>query len=242
MRRFLLIPLLGGLAFAQSSTQPITPQDYVQQENQANGTALTYEGSQLITPNLLELFQLCNAPEAVIYDKNRTGKVDTLKVYGVNRIDPQIWKLRGPTALGSAAQKAELRAKGYAVEFLKGVQVITQSTNKSTDRIQTGASSASNGQDSAMVSTALSEVSETLETFDVSRAEGFLRFGKVTGTRTVSLGDLGMCVVVRYELPLDQSRGPDGTPVRSNTNPPGSGPTNNNPGYPSLPPGSTGDF
>lgn len=235
---------LSAIALAQTA-EPISPSQYAAQEAPATPGGVSYASGQLTPPpNLMDLLAQCNAPAAVIYDSNKSGKPDTLKVYGVSRIEPQLWSLRGPSALGPASEKAELRAKAYAAEFLNGVSVfqqrLLQSSDSTTSTAATSSSSPAGGGAAAVA--LLSEIRETLSSVTGTNVQGFLRFGRLTGTRLVSLGTYGMCVVVRYELPLDQTRSsaPTGTPAAPSapTNP--SAPAT--PGFPPLPTGSAGDF
>ena len=239
--------LLYTLALAQTE-QPVSPADYVKQESPANANGLTYRGGQLAPPpNLLELLQQCNGPTALLYDSNHSGKVDALKVYGVSRIDPQLWALRGPISLGPALDKAEIRAKAYAVEFLNGVSAFQEkllTSSDTTTSVAVAAGTAGPGGTTSTSTALLSEVRESLVSISGTRSEGFIRFGRVTGTRLVSLGSYGMCVVVRYELPLDQSHTP-GQPASGQPASP-QAPASPAPpppaGYPPLEPGTSGPF
>ena len=252
LRLLILLTLMTSSAVAQSN-QPVQLPEYVQQEQKANGASVGLSGEQLTTqPNLLEQLALCNKPAAVIYDSNRSGKPDTLKVYGVSLIPQALWKLRGLQAVASASEKAELKAQGYAVEYLNGVKVAQDKRLITTDKTtSSAATSSASGTDAAAATSLLSEMAETLQTFNSSSAQGFLRQGKMTGTRMVNIAELGMCVVVRYELPLDQSKAAQnavGTKINGSpsTAAPDSGLGGQGKGgdfgYPELPNGTVGDF
>lgn len=245
-RRWLtLLAACTALASAQSATTPIPVTQYATQEQQSNSAALTIQNGQVApAPDLHDLLSLCNAPTAVLFDSDRSGRVDALRVYGVSRISASVWRLRGPNAVGSAAAKAELAAEEYAVKYLQGAAIsgLTQDTS-SESTTEIGAESSSGGATVSSAS-ALAEVRSTLVQIRQRSVQGFLRNGRTTGTRTVSLGDGNMCVVIRYELPLDQRAGavPGGSAlplpngVSTSSTPQGA------PGYVPLPPGSRGDF
>lgn len=191
-----------------------------------------------------DLLALCNAPTAVLFDSNRSGRVDSLRVYGVSRISAGIWQLRGPSAVGSASTKAELAAEEYAVKYLQGAAISGLTQESSSDSsVESGAASKS-GDATSLSSTALTEVWSTLVQIRQRSVQGFLRYGRTTGTRTVSLGDGNMCVIVRYELPLDQRAGAQpGAASYSQSQGAVAAPSQPQvPGYAPLPPGSRGDF
>src|SRR5690606_31249987 len=45
---------------------------------------------------------------------------------------------------------------------------------------------------------------ERMSSYNSSAVRAYLQGGRKTGTKVISLGDDGMCVGVRYEVPLDQ--------------------------------------
>ena len=95
-----------------------------------------------------------------------------------------------------ALTKAELDAKTYAVEAVTAVAVSakTLSTEESEET-----------ETSSDVLLSFSEKSiETLTQSSSSEVEGILMGGQVTGTEIISLGEEGVCVVVRFEIPLEQ--------------------------------------
>lgn len=240
-----LLAACAALASAQTATTPIPVAQYATQEEQSNSAALTIQNGQVApAPDLLDLLALCNAPTAVLFDSNRSGRVDALRVYGVSRISGSVWRLRGPNAIGSAAVKAELAAEEYAVKYLQGAAIsgLTQDSS-SESTTETGVESSSGGATVSSTS-ALAEVRSTLVQMRQRSVQGFLRNGRTTGTRTVSLGDGNMCVVVRYEVPLDQRAGivPGAPAMPSLQGVPASSAPQQAPGYTPLPPGSRGDF
>ncbi|PYE51967.1 hypothetical protein [Deinococcus yavapaiensis] len=236
--------LLPAPAVAQSATTPVPVQQYATQEQRANAASVTIDDRGNVTqaPNLQDVISMCNTPAALLFDSNNSGRVDSLRVYGVSRISAAIWNLRGPNALGSAATKAELAAEEHAVKFLQGaaISATTRTEFSQTDKEVSAASTTAS--QSAATSTALSEVRDSLVQIRQSSVQGFIRGGLITGTRTVSLGDGNICVVVRYELPLKQSGRYD-SPTGSTSSAPTTSQTPlKNTGYPPLPPGSSGDF
>jgi hypothetical protein len=245
MKRFLTVLLsCSAIATAQSATTPVPASQYVQQEQQANPAAITIQDGRIAeAPNLADMLALCNAPTAMLFDSNRSGRVDSLRVYGVSRISASIWRLRGPAAIGAASTKAELAAEEYAVKYLQGAAIAATTVNTESEQASESASEATAGETSARTSNALVEINSSLLQVKQRNVAGVIRYGRVTGTRTVSIGDGNMCIVVRYELPLNQAAGSGNAPLPVGAGAlPVSTPAGTLPGYAPLPPGRTGDF
>lgn len=230
---FLLSAALLGAAQAQSN-QPVSPAQFVKTEGVSR--AYTASGGGLQGADPLQLALQCNVSMNTVYDSNRDGRNDTLRTYGFAVVPADVYRLRGPSALSTALQKAQLRAQGNAAEFFAGVRTaVSKSLSKGTPQ----ASGISNAQ------LQIGDVEiETLRESVNTSAEAVLRYGHATGTRLVSFGEQGgVCVVVRYELPLDQrprdASAPGGSGSSSAGNP--AAPSSSG-GIPLPPPGSIGDF
>ena len=222
-----------GWASAQTAP-PVTPQQFVNSEGITK--AYTATNNSLQPADALQLALQCNVSINTTYDSNHDGKADTLRTYGFANVPADIYRLRGPSSLGTALQKAQLRAQGNAAEFFAGVRT---AVNKSTSQASSQASGISNGQ----LQLGDLEV-ETMRASVNTNAEAVLRYGHATGTRLVSFGEQGgMCVVVRYELPLDQRPRQDGSAQADATPTARSGNAAQPAAGIALPePGVTGDF
>jgi hypothetical protein len=138
---------------------------------------------------------------------------------------------------------------GSATEFLFGVASFTSRTLADSEATTEAASSvgAPNASDRERLSSLSITTATTFRQIFETQSSGFLRGGSPSGTKFVSLGDnFGYCVVVRYDVPLDQSgnpgdRGSSGSSVVPAA-PAASGGGDSGSGYEPLPPGSTGDF
>ncbi|NTY02604.1 hypothetical protein [Deinococcus sp. JMULE3] len=245
MKRIVTLLLsCGAMAAAQTATTPIPAPQYVQQEVQANPAAITIQDGRVAeAPNLADMLALCNAPTAMLFDSNRSGRVDSLRVYGVSRISASVWRLRGPAAIGAASTKAELAAEEYAVKYLQGAAIAATTLSSEGEQTSESAAEATAGDTSVRTSNALVEVNSSLLQVKQRNVAGIIRYGRVTGTRTVSIGDGNMCIVVRYELPLNQTAAPGSGAGPTVPGLPAQGaPAGTLPGYAPLPPGRTGDF
>lgn len=232
MQKFLMTAALcAGAALAQAADTPVTPQQFVTTEGVQ--AAYTVRGDQLSPVDALALMRQCTLSGASPVDTNRDGRNDTLRVYGFGIVSAQVYQARGVTALAPAMQKAELRANGAAAEFFGGLRTAVA---RSLDTQDTTASVVDGG-DLKLSNLALETVRESVRT----GAQAVLRGGRVTGHRLVSLGTQGLCVVARYELPLDQRSAGAGLPAPRGAALPG-GPAPVGSGFPLPPPGTSGDF
>ncbi|RJF72092.1 MULTISPECIES: hypothetical protein [Deinococcus] len=221
--------LSAGLAQAQDST-PITPQQFVKSEGIKQ--SYTVQQQQISPVDSLKMLMQCMAPATTPYDANADGQNDTLRVYGFGVVPAALYKAKGVMALSPAVQKADLKAMGAAAEALAGVRVRTVKGEGSVDSTATTFKNNELNLSNVAVETVFSATS--------SRSEALLRGGRVTGHRLVSLGEQGLCVVSRYELPLDQ-RAAAGSATRS-PEIPGVTPSSQTQGFPLPAPGQTGDF
>ncbi|WP_272976375.1 hypothetical protein [Deinococcus geothermalis] len=232
MRNLVLTTLLlTGPALAQSADAPVTPQQFVKTEGV--GAAYTVQGGELNPADALQLMLQCAPPVSAPYDSDHDGRNDTLRVYGFAIVSAQVYQVRGVTSLAPAIQKAQLRANGAAAEFFGGLRTAVE---RGLDSRNTTASVVDGG------TLKLSDLSvETVRDSVTTSAQALLKNGRITGHRIVSLGNQGLCVVARYELPLDQ-RPAGQTPARLSTPgfPTPSAPSSG--GFTPLPPGTTGDF
>ncbi|SMB81989.1 hypothetical protein [Deinococcus hopiensis] len=204
MRKLFFIAALGcGLVGAQGVDAPVTPQQFLKTEEVK--TSYTAQQGDLNPADALTLMLQCAPPLAAPYDADHDGRNDTLRVYGFSIVSAQVYQARGVTSLASAIQKAQLRANGAAAEFFGGLQT---SIERGLD-MQNTTSSVAVGSELQLSDVAV----ETLQDSVRTNAQAVLRGGRITGYRIVSLGNQGLCVVARYELPLDQ-RPTDQAPPR----------------------------
>lgn len=213
----------GGLVFAPDSSNEVAPVD-----------------------SLLDMIYECNRTAGSLIWKD--GK-EQFRVYGFRFVGPEEYALTGNRAFSSAARSAETRAMGSATEYLYGVATWVSRYDEQMDSTATAATStgAPNDANRERISSVSLNTKEVFRNVVRTRSAGFLKGGMATGTRFTSLGDQnGYCVVVRYDIPLDQTGPPPGRQgtggqqsgsIRAEPAPP-TGPT----GYPQLPPGTAGDF
>lgn len=237
--------LLVGVLSSRVQAQPtvVTPEQAVASEQVK--VAYSPEGSS--TPNnpidLLNLVYECaRSVGAVVLE----GRSEIFRVYGFSFVPGDLYQLQGLRALTSAVPKAELKAKGKALEFLQGAAVAVTESLESNETVARGGASTTNRAGTEEVRTLSSATVEVFRSMNSSQASGMLRGGRVSGTKFVSLGSqTGFCVIVRYDISLNQG-GQTGTGNATSTQtppasaPPASPPTN--PGAPPIPPGSKGDF
>ena len=186
----LTVATLATLAGAQGD--PITPEQFAQENPDP---AFEMQGGEFSPANMLELAYQCLNP--VAQEVN-----DNLVVTGFDMVDARAYRARGVRSLQTALRRAELNAKAQAVEVFEQVRVTSQERMQDTEQEST---QSVEGSDGDFVSQFSAQTTQTLSTMTESSVEGFLVGGRTTGTKVISLGDEGMCVGVRYELPLDQS-------------------------------------
>ncbi|WP_040381374.1 hypothetical protein [Deinococcus aquatilis] len=232
MRPLLLLALLcAGCAAAQTSDAPVTPQQFLKTEQVQ--AAYTVQGGDLNPADALKLMLQCAPPISTAYDADGDGRNDTLRVYGFSIVSAQVYQARGVTSLAPAIQKAQLRANGAAAEFFGGLRT---AVDRGLDSRNTTASVVDGG-DLKLSDLAVETVRDSVST----SAQALLRGGRITGHRIVSLGNQGLCVVARYELPLDQRA--EAAP--SSQSAPGVAPrptTSTGGGFTPPAPGTSGDF
>ncbi|MGM9319309.1 hypothetical protein [Deinococcus aquaticus] len=228
---FLMACLYAGCAAAQTSDAPVTPQQFLKTEQVQ--AAYTVQAGDLNPADALTLMLQCAPPISAPYDADGDGRNDTLRVYGFSIVSAQVYQARGVTSLAPAIQKAQLRANGAAAEFFGGLRT---AVDRGIDTRNTTASVVDGG-DLKLSDLAVETVRDSVST----SAQALLRGGRITGHRIVSLGNQGLCVVARYELPLDQRA--QATPGSQGT--PGLAPrptTSTGGGFTPPAPGTTGDF
>lgn len=223
--------LLSGATLAQDTGAPTTPAQFLKAEGVK--AAYTVQDGDLNPADALTLMLQCAPPISAPYDSDGDGRNDTLRVFGFAIVPAPVYKARGVTAMAPAIQKAQLRANGAAAEFFGGLQTAVQ---RGLDSRNTTASVV-DGTDLKLSDLAVETVQDSVRT----NAQATLRGGRITGHRIVSLGNQGLCVVARYELPLDQRiPGPARTAAPGTRLPESSAPSSG--GFPLPTPGTTGDF
>jgi hypothetical protein len=240
-----LLGLLAGLLLssAQAQLTVVTPEQAVAAEQVK--VAYSPEGNS--TPDqpvdLLQLVYECARSVGAVVQE---GRSEIFRVYGFSFVPGDLYQLQGLRSLTAAVPKAELKAKGKALEFLQGAAVAVTESLESTETVARGGASTTNRSGTEAVQTVSSSTVDVFRSMNSSQASGLLRGGRVSGSKFVSLGSQqGFCVIVRYDIPLNQG-GQTGTGGgTANPVPPASAAPANpppNPGAPPIPPGSKGDF
>ncbi len=199
--------------------------------------AFTLQGDALSATSMLELAYQCLGSGAQV-------EGDLLVTTGFHMLDARAYQLRGPQALATSLRRAEINAQTHAVEFFEAVRVRSRTIMADTD---TTVARDTIANDDIMSHFKMTTV-ETLSTVTSVQVEGYLRGGRKAGTKLISLGDQGMCVGVRYELPLDQA-GFDPVERARNESGTGTAPApadtaddEGNKGFEAPPPGTIGDW
>ena len=228
--------VLGLCSTLSAQEEAVSPEQFVKDEGENGATFEVKEGE--VTPvDLLELVYQCTqpAPEAA---------GDFLVVRGFNIVDARDYRLRGPRALSTALARAELDAKAAAAEALNAVAVVASSTNTLSDTTTDASAEASNGDELEVLQSFSTQSVETLTQVSSSNVAAFLTGGRTTGTKIISLGDQGMCIVVRYEIPIDQTNADPAQDLQQEgeTASPAEEETDEGHGFEAPPAGSIGDF
>lgn len=249
MFRFLfasMLLLVASAGFAQREVE-----DPAHVANTEGGLVFAPDANNNIAPvdSLLDMIWECNRSASSILMVN--GQ-EHFRVYGFRFVDSEEYALTGTRAFSSATRSAETRAMGAATEYLFGVAAWTGRFDEQASSTSTSASSTGepNSAERERISSMSTSSRDVFRNVVATQSTGFLKGGRVTGTRFTSLGEnYGYCVVVRYDIPLDQTQPAPGMQgsqdnnsgggiVVQPTTPPREGPS----GYPPLPPGSAGDF
>lgn len=215
------------MALAQD--EPITPEQFVQENPQPT---FQLHGSDLSPVSMLELAYQCLGGGAQAVGSN-------LVVTGFDMVDARAYQLRGARSLQTALRRAELNAQAQAAEFFEAVRVRARTVMMDSE-IETS-TDAIKGDD-VLSHFSIQTVNE-LSRMTESNVEAYLRGGRRTGTKVISLGAEGMCVGVRYELPLDQAGfDPVGRAQEEGAPPQQGEPSGGNQPRETPPPGAIGDW
>jgi hypothetical protein len=229
----LLIFLWLTFALAQ---EPMSPEEYLQQQEEQQGATFQVIDDKIEPAQMLELIYKCTQPAA-------QAAGDHLAVRGFSIVDARDYKLRGPKALGTALARAELEAKANAAEALSAVAIAASDNSTLTETTTSSDTVAGSGDEETILSSFSVQSIEVLQQVRSSGVEAFLVGGRVTGTGIISLGEEGMCVVIRYEVPLDQENyDPNSslkTPSEETT---ATQESSSDDGFEAPPAGSIGDF
>jgi len=220
--------LLPHSTLAQSIT-PV-PADEVAKQEQMQLSPVRV-GSAVVRPPMLDLYAICSgsaADAAALVDTDSDGYPDIMRFYATDKQ----WAKLGPSLLSPLRQIAEARAQAQVAKTVavyivaKDDTTLSSSSSMTLDDISTQINQES-----------ISSVS--------SEASAYIKGARVTNVKVVSLGpDQGICVVVRYDVPLS---GNNLQPQTYNDNPPspGSSPdssansTTDEKGYTLPPPGQS---
>ncbi len=223
-----------ALGFAQEA---VSPEQYLQQQEEQQGATFQVIGEQIEPAQMLELIYKCTEPAA-------QAAGDHLAVRGFSIVDARDYKLRGPKALGTALARAELEAKANAAEALNAVAIAASDTSVLNETTTSSDTIAGEGDTETILSNFSVQSIEVLEQVRTSGVEAFLVGGRVVGTGIISLGEEGLCVVVRYEVPLDQENyDPDSSlPPAGEATSASQQESSSGDGFEAPPAGSIGDF
>jgi len=219
------LALCSALATAQFSPEPQAAlADEVGQLRAVQVGAVTNN-----PPSEVELLGACLGITGTPFgylDTNLDGRPDILRVFGADRATKEQWQQVGSRLLGPLRERAVLRAQG---EVAQVVMTHTAVENGLLDTFSADLSSVD------MTSSSREQIRTT--------ANASLRGATISGQRIVSLdNDEGVCVIVRYDVPVDGNILPQGEVVPGT---PRSGPdqgADGSPGHPLPPPGVAGDF
>ena len=237
-KAFLIRSLLTGvitlLPAVIAQEQAITPQQAVQLE-QAVGTVVQ-QGNSVAPSDFLQLIWQCTRAVGDVVEING---VPYFRVYEFDLINPTVYRLQGIQAVSNAIRRAEAKARGSAVKMMVGVATTFREIVADTNKQSTAGTATTTGKEEAIAASVSTETVNLLASITENSASGFLKGGRVSGTRLVSLGDAGMCVMVRFDVPLRKQGQGTSTPGTHG----GAGSGSGNPGNaPAIPPGQKGDF
>jgi len=238
----ILIPLLAASAllgtYALGQQEIVSPQQAVQME-QATGTFIQ-QGGAVAPADFLQMIHQCTR---AVGDILQINGVPYFRVYEFDLINPTVYRLQGTLAISNAIRRAEAKARGSAVKMMVGVATTVKEIVADVNKQTATASATSTGKEEAIVSGVTTENLSVFASITENSASGFLKGGRVTGTRIISLGEAGLCVMVRFDVPLKQTEGgnPPG-PSGGGSGGSGSGSGWNPGGAPPIPPGQVGDF
>ncbi|MEM0370935.1 MAG: hypothetical protein QXE80_09615 [Pyrobaculum sp.] len=216
----------------------ITPQQFAAEN--PNPTFQLVD-NQLVPAQLLELTYQCLGNAAQASGNN-------LVVYGFDMIDPRTYRLQGPRALQTSLRRAEQRARVQAVSFFNAVRVQARTILQDSSTTSVQDTIATRNYQETIIGNFSIQTIETLSEMSETSVQGYLIGGRTTGTKVISLGESGMCVGVRYEIPLDQSNADPSSRLRQESGASAGFSSDNSSqdegggGYELPPPGSVGNF
>jgi hypothetical protein len=220
----LALAALLALSSAAAQVTPIAPALAQAQELATLQAARI--GATLVNP-ALDVIDACYGLGGLhrgFVDSNRDGVVDTLVQYGAAMASAADYAQIGPRIIAPLRTQATLRAQA---EIAQTMAVVVALDNGFIEDFVSN---------SDLGSRLTTDVRERVAALANQRIRG----ATVTGTRFVSLDD-GVCLVVRYEAPMQLNGMETGrsAPVANPPAAPGSPPP---PGYQLPPPGRVGNF
>lgn len=230
---FLTSLLLTALVLAQLNPQK--PEDVAQAESQEARTFYQISEKGLAPAQFLDYIHQCARPLATYI---QMGNKLYLRVYEFDSISPTIYRLSGINAITNAIRRAEVKARGSAVKTLEGTRVYVseRAGDLSINVIGAEEVSTSGGERAGTAKASSTQIS-FFKSITESVASGLIKGATVSGTKIISLGDAGLCVMVRLDVPLIGTTGPVGAPPSEKSKEPF-----NPGGAPPLPPGRVGDW
>lgn len=183
----------GAITNAQS-LQPVPIQQAAKQEQMYLSTVKV--GSAVVRPPILDLYAICTGTakdSAALVDINKDTYPDIMRFYGGAIANKQQWSKIGPPLLSPLRRLAEMRAQA---QVARTIAVYIAAKDDST-----------NSYSGATTLEGLStQISEDVISSVSTQASAYIKGARVTNVKVVSLGpEQGICVVVRYDVPLDQN-------------------------------------
>jgi len=235
-----LLALVAALSLGVTQMRLVSPQEAASEEGREVRAVYATQGNSITPAQFLDYIYQCTRP---VHAYILLGNKLHLRVYEFDTISETIYRLQGASAVSNAIRRAEVKARGSAVKAIMGTQVYLQET---VGDININVTRAQEAQTSGGERAAIAQISSDQVNFFMSvtesSAQGFIRGAVVSGTKIISLGNGGICVMIRMDVPLDQGSGGSGGNTGTQGGSGGSGAPFNPGGAPPLPPGSKGDW
>jgi len=198
---FLKLLLVAGIIFAGAgininaqSMQPIPADQAAKREQMYLSTVRV--GNVIVRPPILDLYAICTGgakDSAALIDINKDGYPDIMRFYGGAVANKQQWSKLGPTLLAPLRRLAEMRAQTQVAKKIAVYIAVKDSSNESFSS-------------SSTLDGLATQINQDVLHSASTQASAYIRGAQVTDVKVVSLGpEQGICVVVRYDVPLDQN-------------------------------------
>ncbi len=220
----------------------VDPKTAASEEGREVRVVYTLQGNTISPANFLDLIYQCSRPLGAYISIG--GKL-YLRVYEFDIVTATLYRASGMKAIANAVRRAEVKARGSAVKILNGTSVYV---SEAAGDLQINGLLTKEGQTSGGEKVGVAQVTNEEKSFFMSItesiAQGFLKGAALTGTKLISFGESGVCVMVRLDVPLSQNQGGTGFSSQDQgaSGGRGGGAPFNPGGAPPLPPGSVGDW